>query len=205
VLPEDPGQQRVFVAFAIGAVVVLGWLWHRRASLRRRSLDDTDRRLALALALVVFYPLTVLLHEWGHVAAVDLMGGHVVRIDFSFIEGATVYVGDFDTTQAWFVAVAGSVVQLLAVLVLARLGWRARRTPTLLRFALMVAAAASAIQALVLYPLAAQGGGGDFGVIYGDQTPLVLRVLTVGAHGWAILHLCREGRAHLEEVLHRAR
>jgi hypothetical protein len=207
VLPEDSGQQRVFVLFALAAVGTLGWLVARRASLRRTHLDDTDRKLAFALALVVLYPLTVLLHEWGHVLAVRLTGGHVESIDFSFIEGATRFVpaGRPSGTEAWFVAISGTVVQLLVVLLYARLGWRARRTPNLLRLALMVAASASAVQALIIYPLASQDGGGDFAIIYGESTPLVLRVLTVAAHAAAVLHLLRDGREHLEQVLARVR
>jgi len=141
------------------------------------------------------------------VAAVHLVGGEVLSINWSFIEGSVLWDPAPGTTSAevWFVAVAGSALQLVSVVVLAALAWRARRTPSLLRLAMMLAATASCVQTLLLYPASAQDGGGDFATIYGSETPLVLRALTVVVQAGAILHMFRQGREHLDDVLRMTR
>ena len=203
-MPDDPAQRRVFLFFAAAALLTLWWLWHRRAALRRRHLDLTDRRLAGCIAAFVLYPLTVLVHEWGHVLAVRATGGEVVEIQWSLIEGAVLSRGPDSAAASWFVAAAGPAAGALAALVLGTIAWRGERLPMLVRLACMLAAAIAGVHNLVLYPLLAADGAGDFAVVYGEPSPMALRAAGVAVHVAALVHLCRGGRAHFDALLRRA-
>ncbi|MGC4189658.1 MAG: site-2 protease family protein [Thermomicrobiales bacterium] len=127
---------------------------------RRREIFDTaftpyDRSMVDQAAFFILVPVSVVLHELGHAVTVWGLGGQVVDFGFYGFAGyVSFYPDEFTPAQRILIAAAGSIVNLvliliaLAVVFLRKPPLRAAYNELLLQFAFI-----SGINAFIFYPL----------------------------------------------------
>ena len=144
----------------------------------RVTKEDLD--LALKVALFVFIPIGVLLHEIGHSLATWQVGGQVEVFRWYLFSGYIIPTGNFSPLQDWWISFAGNLVSILLGILAIPLMFKIRRRivgEVLYKFAI-----AQSIYALVYYPLwSAYYRDGDWVVIY-DLIIYPYAVLLLIAH-----------------------
>jgi Peptidase family M50 len=126
---------------------------------RREIFDDNftpyDRSMVGRAAFFLLLPISVALHELGHAIAIWLFGGKVLEVQYLFFAGSVSYdPTDFTPTQQTVVAFAGTLVNMLLILLavgmvfLKRPPLRHAWNDLLIQFVYI-----SGINALILYPL----------------------------------------------------
>lgn len=98
--------------------------------------SEKRERLALyilaALALTIFLPPSIILvHEFGHVASILLLGGSVLEMHVSWFSGYVVYSGITDDTSIMIVNLSGSASTLAVGLFLLYRVWRYKEHPVI--------------------------------------------------------------------------
>lgn len=172
----------ISVLYASVTVVALWQLiknWH---SFWDDFVSPRDWHLAAMLAVFVFIPIGVFLHELGHAAAIWMLGGTVGDFEWRVFWGYVVPLGSFTAVEYWWIALSGNLVSIFLGL-LAILGF-ARLNKPILRVVLLFFAQFQLIFALLIYPVFSfTGFSGDWVRIYDfsvtpyAQITLVLHIL----------------------------
>ncbi|MEJ7839053.1 MAG: site-2 protease family protein [Thermomicrobiales bacterium] len=146
-----------------------------------RNFTQKDRILVDQAAFFVLVPVSVLLHEGGHAATVELFGGTVTDFGFYGFAGYVSYDGfRFSLVEQMLVAAAGTIVNL--VLCLAAFAFvflkqppaRAAINELLIQFAFI-----SGLNAFVVYPVLdlASGLNGDWRQMYDGGVPWLTAII----------------------------
>ena len=88
-------------------------LWRERQELLREPLTRHKKHLAEQASFFIAVPPGVFIHELGHALAVWLFGGRVIEFGYRIFWGYVVPQGTFNPAQEWFVAVAGTLGNLV--------------------------------------------------------------------------------------------
>ncbi|HCG28452.1 MAG TPA: hypothetical protein DEU95_01550 [Chloroflexi bacterium] len=161
----------------IGGAALVDVVRNRQALFDDRLTMDERQRLT-RLALFVLVPLSVILHELGHAVMVKAFGGQIVGWGFYLYYGYVEHTGYYTPIQLAWIAVAGTVVNV--VLGLGAIAWAWFRPGNVaVRYLLFVFGAFSLLNSLVFYPLLDALGGisGDWETIYSRQTPIFSAVI----------------------------
>lgn len=166
---------------------------------RRREIFDTnftpfDRSMVDQAAFFILVPISVALHEFGHAVTIWLLGGQVVDFGFYGFAGfVSFYPGEFTASQRILIAAAGSIVNLvliliaLAVVFLKKPPLRAPYNELLLQFAFI-----SGINAFIFYPIldVVSNFNGDWRQMYDGGVPtlsIAIGVIHIGIIGGGFL------------------
>jgi hypothetical protein len=158
---------------AVLATVAVVDTVRERAVLFDERLTANDRQKLVRLALFVLVPLSVLAHEAGHAVAVRAFGGRIVDFGFYLFYGFVAHEGLYSALELAWIAVAGTLVNVVVGLTALALAWfRPRRAA--LNYLLFVFGALELGNALIFYPVLDALGGvaGDWETIYSRDTPV---------------------------------
>ncbi len=159
-------------ALVVLSVRALGRAWRARQRLFAEPVDARTLGLLVELALFVLVPVSVLLHEVGHMVAVWLSGGRVIGFGYLLFLGWVEYTGVTDPRVRFWIALSGNLVSVLfgGAAILAGLFAPVRRPLAAL---LLVTGGIVLVTSLVFYPLLdfATGLHGDWTQLYGSGLP----------------------------------
>jgi Peptidase M50B-like len=150
-----------------------------------RAERQLQSLIAQRIAIFLFIPLGVLLHEWGHAIATWQLGGQVAEFQWRIFWGYIIPRGNFSPVEIWWIALSGNLVSiLLGLLAIPAIPLTRNRT---LREILYYFAIAQCLYALVCYPIVSIAGlGGDWIYIYNlkifphAQIMIVLQLFLLG-------------------------
>jgi hypothetical protein len=150
--------------------------WKERRSLWDNELTLRDRFLLQRVVIFLLLPIVVFLHECGHAAATELLGGTIKQFHYAFFWGYVIPHGNFTTLQVLIIYLAGNLVQvciglfcLLTALVVV--------SPPIVAL-LVYLGLWSAAGTLILYALMSFSGlYGDWIAIYTSPLPEVVMVI----------------------------
>lgn len=185
-----PTLQLVSAAMVLLSLRALVRAWHARAQLWREPLSANQLPLLTELALFVLVPLSVLLHEFGHMVAVWLAGGRVTGFGYLLFLGWVEYTGIDSPAQQFWIALSGNLVSVAVGLVAVAVGLGAPLRPV---WSALLLPAGGMILAttLLFYPLfdILGGLGGDWTQLYGSPwpRPLVLGIAHAGLVGVGVM------------------
>lgn len=158
----------------IGIRIVVQVVQHRRA-IFDRTFTPFDRSMVDQAAFFILVPISVALHELGHAVTIWALGGQVVDFGFYVFAGfVSYYPSEFTPSERILIAAAGSLVNLVLILVSLAVVFfkkpplRAAYNELLLQFAFI-----SGINAFIVYPLldVASGLNGDWRQMYDGGAP----------------------------------
>ena len=158
----------------IGIRIIAQVVQHRRA-IFDRTFTQFDRSMVDQAAFFILVPISVALHELGHAVTIWLMGGQVVDFGFYVFAGyVSFYPDEFTASQRILIAAAGSLVNLVLILIALAVVFgkkppmRAAYNELLLQFVFI-----SGINAFIVYPLldVASGLNGDWRQMYDGGVP----------------------------------
>lgn len=156
-------------------------LWRERHELIREPLTRHKKHLAEQASFFIAVPPGVFVHELGHALAIWLFGGQVIEFGYRVFWGYVVPQGIFNPAQEWFIAVAGTLGNLLfgaGLWLLLR-----RHAASSLRYFALRAFRFQLHFALIYYPVFTLFLPiGDWATIYNFQVTPILSAVT------AILH-----------------
>lgn len=161
---------------------------------RRREIFDTtftpfDRSMVDQAAFFILVPVSVALHELGHAVTVWALGGQVVDFGFYGFAGyVSFYPSEFTPAQRILIAAAGSIVNLILILIALAVVFfrkppmRAAYNELLLQFAFI-----SGINAFIFYPIldVVADFNGDWRQMYDGGVPALS--IAIGVVHLAIL------------------
>jgi len=81
------------------------------------NLTSNDRHLLKQASMLLILPVVVLIHELGHVAAIQLLGGTVKDFHYGILWGSVTPDGTFNAAQYLTIFLAGNVLQVLTGLI----------------------------------------------------------------------------------------
>ncbi len=167
-----PAAFLLSLALVALSVRALGRAWRARRRLFAEPVDARTLALLVELALFVLVPVSVLLHEIGHMVAVWLGGGRVTGFGYLLFLGWVEYTGVADPRARFWIALSGNLVSVLfgTVALLVGLFAPVRRPLAAL---LLVTGGIVLATSLVFYPLldVATGLQGDWTQLYGSGRP----------------------------------
>lgn len=178
---DQPGFLGLILGIA--AVATLADVWRGRVELFDERVTGQDRQRLQRLVIFVLLPVSVLLHEAGHAAAVKLFGGEVIGFGFYIVYGYVEHQGLYTPLELALIAVAGTLVNVVLGLGAVALAWFWPRRAAI-NYLLFVFAAFELGNALIFYPVIDALGGisGDWETIYSRDTPIF-------SAGVAVVHL----------------
>jgi hypothetical protein len=155
--------------------------WPARNAIFDDQITDHDRSMIAQAAFFFLLPVSVLLHELGHAAAIWLFGGEVVDYGFYFFAGFVSYdPTDFSDVQQMLVAFAGTLMNI--VLIVLAMGVVLFKNPPLrpaynellLQFSVI-----SGLNAFIVYPALdyLSGLSGDWTQMYDGGVPWLTAVI----------------------------
>ncbi|MGC4107687.1 MAG: site-2 protease family protein [Thermomicrobiales bacterium] len=161
---------------AVGIRIVVQ-IVQRRREIFDRSFTQYDRSMVDQAAFFILVPISVALHELGHAVTIWGLGGQVVDFGFYGFAGyVSFYPSEFTPSQRILIAAAGSIVNLililiaLAVVFLKKPPLRAAYNELLLQFAFI-----SGINAFIFYPIldVVSNFNGDWRQMYDGGVPML--------------------------------
>ena len=185
----------IAIVYGVMAVMTVVRLSQERQVLTQKLLFREGRNLAFMAAFLLLDPPAVLLHELGHIAAVNIVGGKVVSLEYGFYWGAVNWLPSLPQhpMDLYWTALAGNLVTLVLGFVFLPLLF-VRRIPPFYRYVVFYFSALQAIHVLIWYPLMTLGGFvGDFNAIYSRNT-LDASIVAGVMHGSIILWLLASWR-----------
>jgi len=169
---------------------------------RRREIFDTtftpfDRSMVDQAAFFILVPVSVALHELGHAVTIWALGGQVVDFGFYGFAGyVSFYPDQFAPAERILIAAAGSIVNLILILIALALVFfrkppmRAAYNELLLQFAFI-----SGINAFIFYPVldVVSNFNGDWRQMYDGGVPalsIAIGIIHIAiiAGGWWFSH-----------------
>ena len=198
-MPFDPSTTSgVDVIFGIGALLAAVSLVRSWRSFVDDDFTTADRQVALQVAVFLLPPVTVLLHELGHVAAAWAVGARVTDFNYGLFEGSVGIAGRLTPAQRWLVSFAGNLVSVAIGLAMLGGGARATGLRRPFRYVLLFGGLLVLLFAAVGYPLlSATAGFGDWLVIYDFSATPILGGLTAAVHVVGLVALWRWWRGEL--------
>jgi hypothetical protein len=172
----------LYVFRGVQLAVSIGRNW---TAVRQPPLTSQKKQLAEQSSFFIAVPLAVLIHELFHALATWAFGGQVIDFGYRVFWGYVVPVGDFNLSQEWFIALAGTLGSLLTGLFL----WLAlRRSPSpALRYFGLRALRFQIYFALIYYPVFTLFlPVGDWRTIYDFRATPLLSGLTAVLHAGAL-------------------
>ncbi|HEX6384257.1 MAG TPA: M50 family metallopeptidase [Anaerolineae bacterium] len=98
----------LFRGLQLGAVI-----WRERQALFQEPLTRHKKHLGEQASFFIAVPPGVFIHELGHALAIWLFGGQVVEFGYRVFWGYVVPQGSFNLAQEWFIALAGTLGNLV--------------------------------------------------------------------------------------------
>ena len=155
--------------------------WPAQKTIFDNQITDHDRSMIAQAAFFFLLPVSVLLHEFGHAAAIWLFGGEVVDFGFYFFAGFVSYdPTGFSDMQQMLIAFAGTLVNIL--LIALAMGVVLFKSPPLrpaYNELLLQFSVVSGLNALIVYPALdyASGLSGDWTRMYDGGVPWLTAVI----------------------------
>ncbi|HWV34318.1 MAG TPA: site-2 protease family protein [Thermomicrobiales bacterium] len=180
-----------YAAIGVRLIYQLVQGWHDTWDL---NFTQHDRLIVDQAAFFVLIPISVVLHELGHAVTIWAMGGEVLDFGFYGFAGFVSYdPTDFTKVQQMIVAAAGSIVNLLLILIalalvfLRRPPMRAAYNELAIQFIFI-----SGLNAFIAYPIldVLSGLNGDWRQMYDGGVPwltsiiVIVQLAVIGAGYW---------------------
>ena len=161
-------------------------LWQNWTDYVADPLTAHKKQLTEQVAYYVMVPLSIALHELFHALATWLFGGRIVDAGYAFFWGYVLPQGDFSAAQIWFIALAGTIANLLFGLAV---WWWSRPQPAAtLRFLGLRTLRFQIYFSLIFYPIfTALFQFGDWRTIYNFGLTPLLSGIIAAAHGLILL------------------
>lgn len=131
------------------------------------DLTVKDRHILKQAAMLLILPAVVMIHEIGHVVAIQLVGGTVKEFHYGILWGYVIPDGSFNSAQFLIIYLSGNAVQVLTGLIFL---WLAIMSSTPWVVALCTYAALWSIgETLIFYTIMSVFGVyGDWKIIYSN-------------------------------------
>ncbi|MBS1993615.1 MAG: M50 family metallopeptidase [Cyanobacteria bacterium SZAS LIN-2] len=156
------------------------------------DLTAGDRTILKQFALFLLLPLVVLFHEMGHALVAKFMGVDVTAFHWSVFFGQVDVSGDLTPMQDFWIALAGNVFQLIAMLFCLTIAIFSR-SPAIVALNIYVYLFAG-FSGLIFYPvLSIVSWNHDFSMIYGSEERQLamitgaLHIILIGLFAWTYL------------------
>ena len=185
-----------------GAQIVLN-VRSQWSALHEEPLARAKKQLAENASFFLAVPPGVAVHEFCHAAATWLFGGQIVDFGYGVFWGYVVPVGNFTPWQDWFIALAGTLGNLVYGALIFFI-FRNHKSSSF-RFFGLRAFRFQIYFALLYYPLftiimlAANTGGSDWAVIYDfSSTPIISSITAVFHLGGLLLFFIADRNGRFE-------